>query len=144
MLKKSIALLPSPHKSKLPSLLLLVHKQKYTYISPVDKPILSLTLKSLHELSAEFMSFGFVESAGSICPELSVLLGGFAFKICIEVFCGLIRVTPPLPSNYTSKTSTVSKNATTSPKGTKPTTGSSCGGSTKCSSSMQSGICSSM
>lgn len=35
----------------------LTNKQSYNYLSPIDKPIFSLSLTSMHELSAEILQY---------------------------------------------------------------------------------------
>ena len=55
---------------------------RFHYLTPVDKPITSLAVNSMIELSAHTLQYLSLESG--LPSELSVLLGSFAFRMTIE------------------------------------------------------------
>lgn len=59
----------------------LTRASRYGYLTPVDKPITSLALNSIIELSEEALTYCHTEL--SFNSELSVMVGAFGFRICL-------------------------------------------------------------
>lgn len=63
---------------------------RYNYLTPVEKPVTSLAVSSMIELSSEAMQFGYLEML--LVPEVSVMLGAFAFRLALEALGSFFQV----------------------------------------------------
>lgn len=58
-----------------------VHRSRYCYLTPIEKPVTSLAINSIVELSSEMLNYSTIEFG--LAPEISIFLGAFVFRFGI-------------------------------------------------------------